>query len=63
MWYIYTEVSLLQTDYHSCTLVLVLDVKSKIQLNCTAPEIIQADGRDPLEGLKALSALRGPCSH
>lgn len=47
----------LQTVHPSCTLILVLEVKSKIQFNCAAVEPIQADGRRPLEGLTAQEPL------
>lgn len=43
----------LQTVHSRCALILVLEVKSKIQFNCAAVELIQADGRRPLEGLTA----------
>lgn len=55
----YTGGSSLQMVYDSCTLVLILDVRNKVQLNLAVIAIIQANGRDPLEGLKA---LRGLCS-
>lgn len=50
----------LQTVDHSCTLTLVLDVKSKIKFHhAVVVEVIQANGRGPLEGFKALPAVRG----
>lgn len=55
----YTGVSSLQMRYASCTLVLILDVRNEVQLNLVVIAIIHANGRDPLEGWKA---LRGLCS-
>ena len=43
----YTGMLSLQTIYHSYTLVPMLDVKSKIQVNHAAVEFIQANRKDP----------------
>lgn len=50
----YTGMPSLQTIYHSYTLVPMLDVKSKIQVNHAAVEFIQANRKGPLKGLKTL---------